>query len=55
VYPPGTHKPAWFTPDLWLNFDAYAYEERDARRSTTWMLLYNRQAGEGYFLVISTD
>jgi hypothetical protein len=54
IYPSGMRKPAWFTPDLWHDPDAYAYEER-AKQLTTWVLLYNQQIGEAYFLVTSSD
>jgi len=54
VYPSGERKPAWFTPELWRDPDAYAYEER-GKQLTTCVLLYNRQAGEAYFLAFKGD
>lgn len=54
VYPSGKGKPAWFTPDEWQDFDAYAYEER-AEQKTTYLLLYNEQIGEAYFLTFKGD
>jgi len=54
VYPSGKGKPAWFTPDSWQNPEAYAYEER-AEKATTYVLLYNEQVGEAYFLAFRGD
>jgi hypothetical protein len=49
LYPSETSMPAWFTPGLWHDPESYAYEQCTAHRRT-WVLLYNRQAGEAYFV-----
>jgi hypothetical protein len=54
VYPSGKGKPGWFTPDLWQDPEAYAYEER-AQKATTYVLLYNEPIGEAYFLAFRGD
>jgi len=53
VYPPSLHKPAWFELETWDNPEAYAiYEVKEYQRNM-WILAYNEDAGEAYFIVSS--
>ena len=53
VYPPTIHKPKWFTLETWNNPDAYViYEVKEYQRNM-WVLVYNGDLGEAYFIVSS--
>ena len=54
VYPAGKGKPAWFRPDSWQDPEAYAYQER-AEQEAIYLLLYNEQIEEAYFLAFRGD
>ncbi len=51
-HPNGPRKPAWFSPDLWDNPEAYAFRKVDDHVNTK-VLLYNEKEGEAYFIVSS--
>jgi hypothetical protein len=52
IYPPREKKPpAWWIPERVRDLDAYVYREtKDGNDEYTWMLLYNEEFGEAYFL-----
>jgi hypothetical protein len=55
VYAPG-REPSWFTPRKWLG-RMQAYEAHEVKYGDlyTWLLLYNEQLGEAYFLAFKGD
>jgi len=53
IYPPSIHKPKWFTLETWNNPDAYVIYEVKKYQRDMWVLVYNEDVGEAYFLVWS--
>jgi hypothetical protein len=53
LYPRPLREPAWFTLDKWDNPEAYAIFESEQYQRNMWVLLYNDELGEAYFLVWS--
>jgi len=53
VYPAGVYKPAWFKLEEWADPEAYLIYETTQYQEDLWLLVYNENLGEAYFLVRS--
>jgi hypothetical protein len=51
VYSPGVRKPSWFKLEEWDDPEAYIIYEKKKNITDLWLLVYNKDAGEAYFIV----
>jgi len=51
IHPPDVCKPKWLKLETWENPETYLLREEDEHRRNMWLLAYNEQLGEAYFVV----